>query len=142
MNKKYEIIKNGTDDYTLKYKDKNFNFKTDLSAMNKIQGAVSTARKQLVQDYVEQKKSIKSLTIEEKINGKTYYDNSNKVAMEEIYIQEAQLKIYDEICQKNFGMGISELIMDIGLTEEEQEGFGVDFIQALIGKTPSRWEWI
>ena len=44
----YEIIKNGTDDYTLKYKDKEINFHTDLSIMKDMQGIAKRARIKMI----------------------------------------------------------------------------------------------
>lgn len=135
---KYEIIKNGTDDYTLKYKDKEFNFKTDIQIMTKIQGANKTARTRLIMDLAKQGISIKDLTIEKKENGKTYLDNSNKAELEKAYMDEETANVFSEICKDKFGMDLTELILDIDLDEKETEKFAVELVQALTGKTPSR----
>ena len=135
---KYEIIKNGTDDYTLKYKDKQFNFKTDLKIMSKMQGANKTARTKLVMDLTKQGISMKDLTITKKENGKTYLDNSNKVELEKAYMDEETANVFSEICQEKFGMDLTTLVMDIDLDENEMERFATELVQALNGKTPSR----
>lgn len=135
---KYEIIKKGTDDYTLKYKDKEFNFKTDLKIMSKMQGANKAARTKLVMDLTKQGISMKDLTITKKENGKTYLDNSNKAELEKAYIDDETANVFSEICEEKFGMDLTTLIMDIDLNEEEMEKFATDLVQALTGKTPSR----
>ena len=133
---KYEIIKNGTDDYTLKYKDKSFNFSTDLRIMSKMQSANKTARTKLVMDLTKQGISMKDLTITKKENGKTYLDNSNKVELEKAYIDEETANVFSEICEEKFGMDLTTLIMDIDLDETEMEKFATELVQALTGKTP------
>lgn len=136
MNKKYEIIKNGTDDYTLKYKDKEFNFKTELKLMAKMQSANKNARTKMIMDLSKQGISIKDLTIEKKENGKTYLDNSNKSEIERAYIEDETANVFSEICQEKFGMDLTTLILDIDLDEKEIEQFSVELVQALTGKTP------
>lgn len=136
MNKKYEIIKNGTDDYTLKYKDKEFNFKTELKLMAKMQAANKNARTKMIMDLSKQGISIKDLTIEKKENGKTYLDNSNKSEIERAYIEDETANVFSEICQEKFGMDLTTLILDIDLDEKEIEKFSVELVQALTGKTP------
>lgn len=138
MEKKYEIIKNGTDDYTLKYKDKEFNFKTDLRIMSKMQGANKTARTKMVMDLTKQGISMKDLVITKKENGKTYLDNSNKAELEKAYIDDETANVFSEICENQFGMDLTTLILDIDLNEDEIEPFSLELVQALTGKTPSR----
>jgi hypothetical protein len=137
MSKKYEIIKNGTDDYTLKYKDKEFNFKTELKIMAKMQNANKKARTKMVMDLTKQGISMKDLTIEKKENGKTYLDNSNKVEIEKAYIDDETTNVFSEICEEKFGMDLTTLVLDIDLKEDEMEQFATELIQALTGKTPS-----
>ena len=136
MSKKYEIIKNGTDDYTLKYKDKEFNFKTELKIMSKMQSANKIARTKMVMDLSKQGLSIKDLVITKKENGKTYLDNSNKDEIEKAYIDDETANVFSEICEEKFGMDLTSLILDIDLDEKEIEEFSVELVQALTGKTP------
>ncbi len=137
MSKKYEIIKNGTDDYTLKYKDKEFNFKTELKIMSKMQSANKNARVKMVMELAKKGISLKDLTIEKKENGKTYYDNSNKTELEKAYIDDETTNVFSEICEEKFGMDLTTLILDIDLDEKEMEQFATELVQALTGKTPS-----
>lgn len=135
----YEIIKNGTDDYTLKYKDKKFDFHTDLSIMKELQSISKRARVKMVTDLAKEGVSLKDFTIEKKQNGKTYYDNSNKAELEKAYIDEETTIVFNEIIEKSFGMDLLTLIQDIGLEHETAiEKFSMELTQALIGKTPSR----
>lgn len=134
----YEIIKNGTDDYTLKYKDKELKFHTDLSIMKDMQSISKRARVKMITDLAKQGVSLKDFTIEKKENGKTYYDSSNKNELEKAYIEEETTIVFNEIIEKQFKMDLIGLIQDIGLTEEKEiEDFSKNLVQALIGQTPS-----
>ena len=136
--KKFEFIKNSADDYTLKYKDKEINFKSDVNVVNRLQNTTATARMKMIQDLSKQGISIKDLTIETKENGKTYYDNTNKIELENIYIQQEQAQVFMDIIEEKFGIGITELFIDIGLTDEkESEEFSKQFGEILVGNFPS-----
>ena len=134
----YEKKKNGTDDYSLKYKDKELKFHTDLSIMKEMQSISKRARIKMVTDLAKQGVSLKDFTIEKKENGKTYYDNSNKAELEKAYIDDETATVFNEIIEKQFGMDLMTLLQDIGLQEEKEvEKFSMELMQALIGKTPS-----
>lgn len=134
----YEIIKNGTDDYTLKYKDKEINFHTDISIMRDMQSISKRARVKMVTDLSKQGVSLKDFTIEKKENGKTYFDNSNKAELEKAYIDEETTIVFNEIIEKQFGMDLLNLLQDIGLeSEKDITKFSEELMTALIGKTPS-----
>lgn len=135
----YEIIKNGTDDYTLKYKDKELNFKSDISIMKDMQSISKRARVKMVTDLAKQGVSLKDFTIEKKENGKTYYDSSNKTELEKAYIEEETANVFNEVIEKKFNMDLLTLIQDIGLTDSNDvEKFSTDLVQALTGTTPSK----
>lgn len=137
----YEIIKNGTDDYTLKYKDKELKFHSDLSIIKDMQSIAKRARLKMIKELSKEGISLKEFVIEKKENGKTYLDNSNKAELERTYINEETAIVFNEIIQKQFKMDLMELITDIGLeTEEEVEKFSTELSSALIGKTPSKRE--
>lgn len=136
---KYEFIKKDEDTTVLKYKDKEFEFKTDVKIISEIQSLVAEARIQLIEDDASKGKSIKDLTIEKKENGKTYYDNTNKAELEKIYQEKITLKFFDDKCLELFNMGLASLMEDIELTEEkETEKFATELISHLSGKTPSK----
>lgn len=135
---KYEIIKNDLDNYTLKYKDKEFNYKSDIALISKLQEVPKIARIEMIKDLAKDGMSLKNFTIEEKKNGKTYFDSTNKQELENTYIQNKMLDIINNICKENFGMTLVELTIDIGLeTDEEQEKFSSELGASLMGKTPS-----
>ena len=134
----YEIIKNGTDDYLLKYKDKEIPFHTDLNIIKDMQSIVKRARVKMITDLAKEGVSLKNFTIEKKENGKTYYDNSNKEELEKTYINDETSIVFNEIIKRQFGMDLLELLQDIGLeNEKEIEKFSTSITQALTGKTPS-----
>lgn len=135
---KYQIIKNDLDDYSLSYKDKVFNYKSDVELTSKLQEAPKKARIKMLTDLANEGVSLKKFTIEEKKDGKTYLDNTNKNELEKTYIGEAMLEVIDNTCKKVFDMTFSELILDVGLdTQEEQDKFASELGSSLMGKFPS-----
>lgn len=139
MDKKYELIKNSKDNYTLKYKDRSIDFKTDIALISEMQGINKKARINMIKDLSKEGISIKSLSVEEKRDGKTYIDNTNKEELENTYLEEAMEKFFDDICKRYFNMGLAELLVDMDLTEDTKqvEQFTTEFVSALTGQTPS-----
>ena len=134
---KYEFIRLDDDNIKLKYKDKEFDFKINVKLISEMQQIVMKSRIKMIQDFAKSGLSIKDLTIEVKKDGKTYYDNSNKLELEQVYQEQEYLTFFDEKCQEIFGMDLNTLIADIGLTEEQEtEKFGKDLMSNLSGKTP------
>lgn len=133
---KYEFIKNGVDEYTLKYKDKEIKFNSKVEFIKDLQEVNKVARMKMIADLSKQGLSVKDLVKEEKRDGKTYYDNSNKEYIEEAYIQEVQQKVFSDIIKKMIGLSLEEVIMDIGLTEEKEiSEFGGQIGNILVGNT-------
>lgn len=130
--KKYEIIKNGLDDYTLKYKDKEINFKCSVNIISKLQDTNKKARMNLVMDLAKEGKTIKDLIVETEKDGKIIQDHSNKDFIEEGYLQQAQTEAFNDAVKEMLGSSLEELIFDIGLTEEEVEEFGVDIGKCMV----------
>lgn len=125
------------DNVTLKYKDKEFTFKRDVKLISELQGLVMEARQRMIEDYAEKGKSIKSLTIETKKDGKTYYDNSNKNELEKIYQEKVTIEFYNNKCTELFDMDLPTLMQDIGLTtEDEGSKFANDLLTNLSGNIP------
>ena len=136
---KYKFEKIDDDTTKLSYKDKEFEIKRDVELTSKMQGVYMKARTKMMIDFSKQGVTKKDLVIERKEKGKTYYDNSNINELENYYTEMAFLEIYDEIAKEATGMIFQELILDIGLNENESEEFGLEFSKALLGntKTPS-----
>ena len=136
---KYEFIKINDDINKLNYKDKEFEFKTNVKLISEMQGLIAEARIQMIQDFAKKGQSIKDLTIEVKKDGKTYYDNSNKQELENIYNEKLTLEFFNNKCIELFKMDLVELMTDIGLeTEEETTKFASELVNHLSGKTPSK----
>lgn len=139
--KKYEFIKNGVDDYTLKYKEKEINFKSNVSIVSELQESIARARMNMIKDLAKEGMTIKDLVIERKENGKTFYDNTNKEELEKAYLEKEQSKVFMNIIEKLFGMKLTDLFLDIGFeTEQESAEFSEEFGKILVGQfqTPSK----
>lgn len=135
---KYEITKKGIDNYILKYKDKEFGFHTDITMKSKMQGVYKTAKIKMLKDLASEGVSLKQFTIEEKKDGKTYFDNTNKVELEKTYIDEEMANVFNEICKSQFDMDLADLITDVGLEDDKEiERFSKELAQALNGNFPS-----
>lgn len=137
MTKKYEFIKNGLDDYTLKYKDKEIRFNSKVEFIKDLQEVQKNARNKMVADLIKQGMSVQDLIIKRVEGAKTIEDHSNKDYIEQGYIQEEQSKVLDNICKKLFNMDVSTLILDIGFTDEKDiESFYKEFGDILAGSVP------
>ena len=136
---KYEFIKVSDDIKKLKYKDKEFEFKTNVKLVSEMQGLIAEARIKMIQDFAAAGKSVKDLVIEKKENGKTYYDNSNKQELEKIYNEKVTLEFFNKKCTELFKMDLIDLMQDIGLeTEEETTQFATELVNNLSNKIPSK----
>lgn len=137
MVKKYEFIKNGTDDYTLKYKDKEIKFCSKVEMVKDLQEVTKNARLAMVMDLSSKGMSIQDLIKETKEGSKITYDHSNKDFIEQGYVQQEQAKVVDKICKQVFNMDSSAIILDIGFTEEaEVEEFYKEFGDILANSAP------
>lgn len=132
---KYKFIKVDDDITKLEYKEKSFEIKKDVRVMTDLQSLEANARKRMLFDLSRDGISVKDLTIEKKVDNKTIYDNSNAKEMEQVYINEQTLTVFNELSIRYFKQSLVDLILDIGLeTSEETNDFGVQFIEAIIGK--------
>ena len=139
MEKKYDILKNGLDDYVLKYKDKEIKFNSTIKIVDKMQEVNKNARMKMILDLSKQGMTIKDLIIEEKKDGKTYYNNSNKEELEQAYIQEETSKVFQEAIKEMLGIELMELLQEIGLeNEEEIKEFSTELGKIMVGNSPRR----
>lgn len=137
MTKKFEFIKNGIDDYTLKYKNKEIRFNSKVEFIKELQEVQKNARNRMVADLIKQGMSVQDLIIKKVEGAKTIEDHSNKDYIEQGYIQEEQAKVLDNICKKLFNMDVSTLILDIGFSDEKDiEVFYKEFGDILAGSVP------
>ena len=137
MAKKYEFIKNGLDDYTLKYKDKEIQFCSKVEFIKELQEVQKNARLKMISDLAKEGMSIQDLIIKKTEGAKTIEDHSNKDYVEQGYIQQEQVKVIDNICKKLFNMDASTLILNLGFTDEKEvEDFYKEFGDILAGSLP------
>lgn len=140
---KYQFTEKDEDTTILKYQDKEFEIKRDVELQTKVQSVHSKARTKMFIELTKQGIKKEDLIIKEIKNGKTYEDNSNLQEVEKGYVEIETLNLMDEISKKYTNMTFSELIIDIGLSEnnyKEIENFTKDFTLAIRGKskTPSK----
>ena len=137
MAKKYEFIKNGLDDYTLKYKDKEIQFCSKVEFIKELQEVQKNARLKMISDLAKEGMSIQDLIIKKTEGAKTIEDHSNKDYVEQGYIQQEQVRVIDNICKKLFNMDASTLILELDFTEEKEvEDFYKEFGDILAGSLP------
>ena len=135
---KYKIIKNGKDDYTLTYQDKEIKFHSTVGIVNRMQDAIKQARMKMVIDLSKQGMSLKDLEKVEKKDGKTYVDESNRKALERYYIEDANSIVFMDIIKELMGISWEDLVNDIGLiTQDEITDFSIQIGNALTGRFPS-----
>lgn len=122
----------------LVYKDKKFTISKDVELQKEIQGINNKARILMRVELAKQGLTGKDLIIVRKEGNKTYEDKSNLIELEQDYMQQASVELFQTLSQRYFNMNLDDLILDIGLTTQEAEKFGTDFAHALAGKkTPS-----
>lgn len=131
---KYKFTKVSMDQYTLEYGDKKIEFNSKVDFVKQLQEVNKTARLKMIADLSSRGMSVKDLVKEQKVNGKTLYDNSNKEYIEEAYINEVQQEVFSNIIKQMMGLTLEELIMDIGLTDEKEIAeFGTQIGNILVG---------
>lgn len=132
---KYEIIKNGTDDYTLKYKDKEIKFHSNVELVTKMQMVNELANQKMVLKLAKEDMTPNDLIKKQIIDGKTYYDNSGKDAFLKSCITEVATQLFDEAIKSMFKMSFLELIKDIEITEkEESDEFAKELGEIIVGR--------
>lgn len=137
---KYKFERLAEDNYKLTYKDKEFTFKSSVKIISELQSLIVSARKIMITELAKNGSSIKELTKEVKVNGKTYYDNSNAKELEKVYQEEATMNYFNNKSVELFNMELQDLFNDIGLEEaNEIQQFTTELVQCLSGKSiPTR----
>ena len=122
----------------LVYKDKKFTISKDVELQKEIQSINNKARILMRLDLAKQGLTGKDLIIVRKEGNKTYEDKTNLIELEQDYMQQASVELFQTLSQRYFNMSLEDLILDIGLSNQEADKFGADFAHALAGKkTPS-----
>ena len=134
---KYKITKNGIDDYTLEYKDKKINFKSDVEIMTELQAVNEIAKQRMIIDLAKQGITLNELVKEVKKDGKTYFDNSNKDEMVKTYTKIIANELFNKAVEKMLGMSLSKLSVEIGIeSKEEAEKLSSELGEILVGRFP------
>ena len=139
--KKYEFKKIDADTTELKYKDKTLTIKRNVELIKNLQTVNAKAKTKMFIELSKQGITKDDLTIKKVEGNKTYYDNSNVLAIEEQYVNEATLEVIDDVCLGMVDMSLTDLILDMELDEKDTEQFGVEFVSILTGQkleTPSK----
>lgn len=132
---KYHITKNGIDDYTIEYKDKKINFKSNVEIITELQAVNERAKQKMILDLAKQGITINELVKEIKKDGKTYYDNSNKDEMLNTYTKIESNILFNNAIKNMLGITLTELALEIGLeTDEEADKLSRELGEILVGR--------
>ena len=135
---KYQFIQKDEDTTILKYQDKEFEIKRDVELVSKLQSVNKDARLSMYADLVKKGISKDKLVITTKKDGKTYVDNSYLDELEKQYINDEQMKLFNDLCMNYFNMTMEQLVIDIGLDLDESQKFGTKLGEAISGKGTPR----
>ena len=138
---KYTIVKNGVDDYTLKYGETEIKLHSTVGLTMKIQNVLNEARRTMIIDLASQGQTLNDLVKEKNKDGKKIVDTSNADALENLYVEREYSRVFEECIKEMTGKSFVELIQEIGLlTEAEGEKFGEEIGGILSGNFPSWWK--
>lgn len=130
---KYEFVEVDEDITELRYKDKSFKSKRNLELLKQFEDIERKAKIQFIADLKKDGLSIQDLVSEKKEGNKTIVDYSNVDYLQKEYVETQKIKFFNDFCKSITGMTLEELVVDIGLTEEECTQFGFDFSQMING---------
>lgn len=130
---KYEFVEVDEDITELRYKDKSFKSKRNLELLKQFEDIERKAKIQFIADLKKDGLSIQDLVSEKKEGNKTIVDYSNVDYLQKEYVETQKIKFFNDFCKSITGMTLEELVIDIGLTEEECTQFGFDFSQMING---------
>lgn len=126
---KYEFIEKTIDEYELHYTDKNgeekiIPFKRTVALATKLQSADAEARLELYNFLTSVGKSKKDFVIERTDeNGKIIVDETNYREFESDFLMKKQFEIAMNIYKTVFNMEFTDLLSDMGISEETAEDF-------------------
>lgn len=124
----YEFIEKSLDEYELHYTNKEGKevikpFKRTVDLAVKLQSGDANARFKMLEYLTKNGKTKEDLIIERKENGKIIRDETNYREFESSFLLQYQyetaMKLYEEL----FGMDFNELLLDMGLSEENSNDF-------------------
>lgn len=130
---KYEVVEVEEDVIELRYKDKKFQSKRNIELIKDFEDLERKAKIQFVIDLQKDGYTTNDLVKEVKDGNKTYMDYSSLDYLQKEYVDRKRMEFFQDFCKKTTGMGLEELINDIGITPEESLQFGLDFAQLITG---------
>lgn len=139
---KYKFIKVDEDTTKLQYKDKEFLIKKDIDLLKRLGSIQQKAKTMMYVELTKQGISAKDLEITKHEGNKTIVDKSNQIALEKYYLDLAAAEVLNDISVKYTQMRIDELIVDIGLQDEDSEKFTYDLLYSLRGEVSPRGEQV
>lgn len=131
----YEFKKVDNDTTKLKMKineeEKEFTIKRDVKLLKEMQSINFKARKRMLIDLAKEGLTKDNLITKKEENGKTYYNNSSWQELENQYIEEETLNVFDNIIKDITGYSMTELMLS--LEEAEQDKFSNELMVAILG---------
>ena len=131
----YEFKKVDNDTTKLKMKineeEKEFTIKRDVKLLKEMQSINFKARKKMLIDLAKEGLTKDNLITKKEENGKTYYNNSSWQELENQYIEEETLNVFDNIIKDITGYSMTELMLS--LEEAEQDKFSNELLVAILG---------
>lgn len=131
----YEFKKVDNDTTKLKMKineeEKEFTIKRDVKLLKEMQSINFKARKRMLIDLAKEGLTKDNLITKKEENGKTYYNNSSWQELENQYIEEETLNVFDNIIKDITGYSMTELMLS--LEEAEQDKFSNELLVAILG---------
>ena len=131
----YEFKKVDNDTTKLKMKineeEKEFTIKRDVRLLREMQSINFKARKRMLIDLAKEGLTKDNLITKKEENGKTYYNNSSWQELENQYIEEETLNVFDNIIKDITGYSMTELMLS--LEEAEQDKFSNELLVAILG---------
>ena len=132
----YSIYKKDLDTFVLKYKNKELEFKSTVNMASRVQKYQEMAEAKMILDLAKQGMTVNDLKIEKKSNGKKYIDESNYNKIREIYRNKAMTDVFDEVCEELFDLKLADLIVDIGIEDEDKAIlFATELMNFISGKS-------
>ena len=125
---KYKFNELSLDEYELIYTNKDGKevvkpFKRTVELASKLQSGDAEARMELYTYLTKLGKTKDDLIIKREENGKIIYDETNYREFESSFLLRKQFDIAMAIYKELFGMDFAELLLDMGLTEDNAEEF-------------------
>lgn len=122
---KYEFKKISIDNFELHYekngKEVVIPFKRTIALAKKMQSLEATARFNMLSYLNSIEKTKKDLIIERKMpDGSTQIDESNYREFEENFLVQERYKLANEVFEDLLGKNLIEIVVEIGLNEEEE----------------------